>query len=74
MSYGHRAKYIILLKNDTIELMNVLMLRTGQPFQIRHLQNNWKNNNNKTKDTTAIYRTMIFIPNSQIWTKEVVAL
>lgn len=40
MSYGHRAKYIILLKNDTIELMNVLMLRTGQPFQIRHLQNN----------------------------------
>lgn len=40
MSYSHRAKYIILSKNDTIELMNALMLRTGQPSRIRRLQNN----------------------------------
>lgn len=33
MSYGHRAKYIKLFKNDTIEPMKALMLRNGQLSQ-----------------------------------------
>lgn len=33
------VKYIKLLKNDILELMNALMLKIVQPSQRRHLQN-----------------------------------
>lgn len=62
------VKYIKLFKNDILELMNALMLKTRRSSQIRQLQNQ-KNYNNKSKDTTSKYQMMIFIPNSQIWAK-----